>query len=369
VNIEDLFQRWKDTLNRRYGEGFPADFVDKAHENLKVAFASFVDSKCADAHFQVELRSVNPNKSAQRLGEMLLYERLTHAGYHPEPSLAGRGPDFLLHQDGRRICLEVITPSIGDDVDITNLFKSHDPLNPSAEAATELRQRTLLRMTAAVGEKLKKYEGYLTDNVVTPEDILVIVVNDALLCPDSFFYGVSHNADTGVGGQSLAEHAVHGFGHSIWEPTADGANHVLKSTFRDLVDNRPEPRRDGSGRGPVPVNLFGSPVDAMAAGFARRASIISAVLQVTLREDYGVLMSLREKAETEERLIEGLLNPGILVPNPRANKSLDLHSQRRLMKVVDAPALTAKELWGLTNRHLKMLLGESYAEQPFPGLY
>ena len=368
ISIEEVFQRWKVTLHRRYGQGFPAGFVDKAHENLLAAYASFDAGGCADAHFLNELCSASMNKSAQRLGEILLFERLKHAGYDPKPSPKDWGPDFRVQQGGRQICLELITPSTGDDEKINELFKSHNPLEPCPNAATELRERTLLRMTAAIAEKLGKYEGYLKNGVVGHQDVLVIVVNDALLCPDAFFYGVSLNADTGVGGQSLAEHAVNGFGHSICEPNSEGANHVRKSTFRENVDNRPEPARNGNPREPVPVSLFGSPAEEKAAEIAERASIISAVLQVTLREDYGVLMMMRDKAETDERLAESLVQPGTLVPNPRAKNPIDHPSQRGLMKVVDAPPLTAKELWDLSNRHLKMLLGEGYKEQPFPGV-
>lgn len=368
MNIEEVFQRWKATLDRRYGKGFPAEFVEKAQENLLAAYASFDASGCADAQFLNELCSANATKSAQRLGEILLFERLEHAGLDPKPSPNGWGPDFLVQQDGKQICLELITPSTGDDVKINELFKSHDPLRPCPNAATELGQRTLLRVTAAVAEKLGKYEGYLRDGVIGTEDVLVIVVNDALLCPDSFLYGVSHNADAGVGGQSLAEHAVYGFGHSIWEPDGEGINHVRKSTYREIVDNRPEPAPDGSARGAVPVSLFKTPERDEAAEIAQRASVISAVLQVTLREDYGVLMLLREKAETEDRLCETLLRPGSLVINPRAANPLYVPLQGGLMKIVDAPALTLKGAWDLKNRELKMLLGEGYKEQPFPGV-
>ena len=38
------------------------------------------------------------------------------------------------------------------------------------------------------------------------------------------------------------------------------------------------------------------------------------------------------------------------------------------MRTVDAPALFLKEAWDLKNRELKMLVGEGYKEQPFPGL-
>lgn len=368
IKTEELFHRWRTALERRYGQGFPVEFVDKAHENLLAAYASFDASGCADNQFLKELCSADANKSAQRLGEMLLFERLEHAGYRPEPSPGGWGPDFRIQQDGKQICLELITPSTGDDVKINELFASDDPLNPCPKAATELQQRTLLRMTSAIAQKLTKYEGYLADRVVGPQDVLVIVVNDALLCPDAFFYGVSHNADAGVGGQSLAEHAVFGCGHSVWELNSEGTSYILKSTLREIVENRPEPARNGNPRKPVPVNLFGSPPKEEANDIAERSSIISAVLQVTLREDYGVLMIHRDKAETDERLFEDLVQPGILVSNPRSRNPIDSPSQRGLLKVIEAPPLTAKEAWDLNNRRLKMLLGKNYKEQPFPGM-
>ena len=51
MSIDEVFQRWKATLERRYGDGFPAEFVATAHENLQAAYASFHASGCADSHF------------------------------------------------------------------------------------------------------------------------------------------------------------------------------------------------------------------------------------------------------------------------------------------------------------------------------
>ncbi|WP_224776730.1 hypothetical protein [Achromobacter insolitus] len=98
-----------------------------------------------------------------------------------------------------------------------------------------------------------------------------------------------------------------------------------------------------------------------------RVNHLCGVLQVTLREDYGVLMILRDRAETDERLAEDLVPPGILVSNPRAKNPIDLLSQRGLMKVVNVPPLTIKEMWDLNNPCMKMLFGDGYKEQPFPG--
>ncbi|RBL65860.1 hypothetical protein C3E98_040695, partial [Pseudomonas sp. MWU13-2625] len=73
---------------------------------------------------------------------------------------------------------------------------------------------------------------------------------------------------------------------------------------------------------------------------AERATIISAVLQVTLREDYGVMMMFREKAENENRILEGRLNPGVLAINPRSRNTLSAPAQGKLMRIVEAPDLS-----------------------------
>lgn len=368
ANVEELFLRWKTTLSRRYEAGFGAEFIEKAHQNLIRVFHDFMASGCADPIFLKGICSNDANVSAQRLGEMLLYERLYHSGFAPEPSPGGKGPDFCVKAEGKRIWLELITPSAGDDLRINELFMAHDPLNPCPRDATDLRKRTLLRISHGIAEKLAKYEGYLGEGVVGPDDLLVIVVNDAAMCPDTFFYGVQFNADNGVGGQSLAEHAVYGIGHATWELADNNGRNNRKNTSRELVENRPEPKRDGTARDPVPVSLFMNPVTEKAAIIAKRASVISAVLQVTLREDYGVMMIWRDKAEKEDRILEGILNPGVLAINPRSRNTLDLPARGRLMRIVDAPDLSLREVWDLKQREFKMLFGEGYKEQPFPGL-
>jgi len=340
VNKEELFSRWRATLSRRYEAGFGAEFTEQAHQNLTHVFHDFMASGCADPIFLNGICSKDVSASTQRLGEMLLYERLCHSGLDPKPSPRGKGPDFCVKVEGRRIWLELITPSTGDDSRINELFKGYDPLNPCPVDATDLRERTLLRISHGIAEKLTKYEGYLEEGVVGPEDVLVIVVNDAAMCPDAFFYGVQFNADKGVGGPSLAEHAVYGIGQTTWELVGGQRRNARKNTSRELVENRPEPKRDGTARDPVPVSLFMKPVTEKAAIIAERATIISAVLQVTLREDYGVMMMFREKAENENRILEGRLNPGVLAINPRSRNTLSAPAQGKLMRIVEAPDLS-----------------------------
>ncbi len=362
---KELFSRWKETLARRYGDCFDSGFVQEAHENLVSAYQKFIASDCVDPHFIDEICSSDLNKSAQRLGEALLYEKLSHLGL--DPTGKPIGPDFRVEIKGQPIWLELVTPSTGDDIHINQLFDAEDPLSPCPKQTTELRQRSLLRVTSAISEKLTKFEKYLRDGVVPPRDPLIIIVNDALLCPDSFFYGVSHNADNGVGGVSLVEHAVNGIGPSVWVAGEDPGQYVIQRTYRDFVDNRPEPKIDGGARQAVPVRLFANPTEPDAGADARKAAIVSAVFQTTLREDYGVLMLLRAKAETEERLIETPLSRGAFVKNPHANNPVNADASALLTTVVVASDLSIRDLWNLENRRLKYLLGDVFQEKPFPG--
>lgn len=332
---EELFATWKKTLARRYGEVFPESFVQEAYENLLSSYKDFISSKCVAPHFVREILSPDSNKSAQRLGEALLYERLSHAGLNPVSK--SKGPDFCIQVNGQSIWLELVTPSTGDDSRIAELHGSHDPLRPCAESADELRHRTLLRISSAISQKLEKYESYISGNVVGADDPLVIVVNDALLCPDAFLYGVSTNADKGVSGVSLAEHAVNSLGPLVWAVGGDPGQYVMQPTYRDVVNNRPEPDKNGNTRGEVPVSLFGLPTEPKAQAIAKRATIISAVLQVTLREDYGILMLLRAKAEHENRIIENLISRGTLVKNQNSRNPVGVETSEILMKVVVAP--------------------------------
>jgi len=361
-----MFEMWRETITRRYGDAFDQNFVQQAHENLVSAYRKFIASGCADPHFINEICTSDLHKSAQRLGEVLLYERLSHLGL--SPTSKAKGPDFQVEINGRTVWLELITPSAGDDSRIGELIDAQDPLHPCPEQASELKRRSLLRVSNAVSAKIAKYEQYLEDKVVSAEAPLVIVVNDALLCPDSFYFGVSFNAGNGIGGVSLAEHAVNSVGPSMWVKRQNSGQYVLEHTFRETVKNRPEPKKDGSPRQPVPVSLFGNPTEPDAQAAAKRASIISAVLQVTLREDYGVFMLLRDKAETDERLCEALLSKGILVKNQNSKNPLDAETSSLLTTVVVAPALTTREVWDLENRRLKQLFGDAYQEKPFPDL-
>ncbi len=330
----DLSRRWKSVLTNRYGTTMGAALVDEMVANLVSVHAQFMGSGCADTQFEKNLNSSDEKIHAQRLGEMLLFDRLTHAGF--ELKSKDVGPDFRAEKDGEVVWLELITPSFGDDEKIPDLVNSHIPLSPSAENTVELSKRLLLRITASIKEKREKFEKYRTKMIVGKNEPCVIVINDALLCPDCHFYGVSHGADFGEGGRPLIEHATLGIGPAIWMPDVSPGKFKLVQTFLDSVPTM-KPEEDHKPQALVPVNIFNQvPYDASTAN-------ISGVMQVTLREDYGFLMKLRSMAETTKPETITLLYPGSFAQNENATSRLSLSLKRHLMRIVNLPSITTTE--------------------------
>lgn len=357
ITIMRMFaERCREVLLARYQD---ERLVDTAVSNLETVRARFLRSGCADKNFERELKSDDTGKFAQRLGEMLLFERLNHAGFRL--TSAGRGPDFRTEMKGEVAWLELVSPSAGEDTRIDELFASHNPLRPDPNAATELRERVLLRICTGISAKLEAFERYLRDGIVKPGQACVIVINDALMCsPTVPFFGVSLGAEEGIGGGPLAEHAVYGVGHRYWQKSEASSQFEIVSTFREQTNNRPEPAKDGSVREPVPVSLFARPTFERPKEFANRAQVISAVMQVTLREDYGVLMQIRAKVEQEDRVGENLLFPGAVIRNPNALVPLAPSIERGLKTMANLPSLSVEEAMELAQRRFAILTGGRY---------
>jgi len=350
-----ILGKWKETLVRRYGD-LGQDVVDISLANLIKAYEEFISSRCVDRHFISELTRNEKNKSAQRLGEMLLHERLKHAGFALCSNDAG--PDFLAQKDGERVWLELVTPSVGEDPRINELHTNADPLNPSATESDELRNRTLLRICAGIAAKLEKFETYIKKDIVKPADRCLIVVNDALMCPDAPFFGVGLSAEKGIGGRSLVEHATLRYGYARWVESDTVGKFKILPTFRDDAPNRSEPKDDGEARKAVPVSLFSPPDGSAGIEIFERAKIISGVMQLTLREDYGFFMMLRDKAENEDRIGTNLLDPGTLLSNPHAKNAISNNLQTDLMRIFNLEPLTADEALVLVKRRLELLIGK-----------
>jgi len=157
----------------RFETEWPAHAPDHAEVQARFieAYDSFHALGLADPHFDQELLSGGDVRFAQRLGEMLLAQRLRDAGFvlNSRP----KGPDLRATKDGRAVWLELITPEPRN-------FPP-DWFEPGEGAWTVPNDQMLLRWTAAIKEKKDRGQAYLVDGVLTSDEPYVIVVNNALL--------------------------------------------------------------------------------------------------------------------------------------------------------------------------------------------
>ena len=343
----DLSKRWKGVLTRRY-DSMGIELVDEMVGNLEHVYAQYMSSGCADPQFEKELNSSKNDTHVQRLGEMLLFERLNHAGF--VTTSEEKGPDFRAEKDGEVVWLELITPTSGEDERIPELFDSHIPLHPSWENDLELRKRLLLRIIHAIDTKKDTYKKYVADKIIGEHDSCVIVINDALLCPDLPFFGVSHGADFGEGGRSLIEHATLGIGRVIWMPNDSQTKYHQVQTFRKTVSTM-NSKKLATDQNLKPVNIFKRVLP--------QSSIknISGIMQITLREDYGFLMKLRKMVETTKPEIITTLYPGSIVSNENATNPLSFALQKHLMRIAYLPPMTPAEWAEVLSKDFRRMCG------------
>ncbi len=167
MNIENY-------LSHRYpGEGK----VLTVRNAIAGACNNFVKSGLADNKFINELCSGSNPKFWACLSEALLAEYLFNAGIKPT-SLGDNGPDFLVIDNGKKIWIEVTCP---------------EPKGLPTEWTTpELgtvwdfpHKEILLRWTSSIKEKAEKLlgthdgkkKGYISKEIVAPEDAYIIAIN------------------------------------------------------------------------------------------------------------------------------------------------------------------------------------------------
>lgn len=160
---------------------------------LEDACNAFIESGLADRNFVNELCSGSEQKFWSRVSEALLVARIRESGLDPLPT-HGRGPDFLLSDDNRKIWIEVVCPEpIGVPADW--LMPEHNAVADFPHGAI------LLRWTSAIKEKAEKLigsmdgtiKGYIEKKIVASEDAYVIAVNGRQLRngPGSALTGIS----------------------------------------------------------------------------------------------------------------------------------------------------------------------------------
>ncbi|WP_102958225.1 hypothetical protein [Mangrovicella endophytica] len=166
----------RDAIERRYP--LNAGPQPAMRERLIDVCDQYLRNGHGDANAEQRLRSPDPHAYWQQLSEVLLAHQLTAVGITFSHRRAG--PDFRIDDGGRRIWIEVITPT---------------PANvPEAWLRAEINgvrnfphQEILLRWTAAIKAKAEVLlgnsdgAGYLASGIVAPEDAYVVAVNGRLL--------------------------------------------------------------------------------------------------------------------------------------------------------------------------------------------
>ena len=118
----------------------------------------------ADDHFITEF----PIRFHERWFEMYTGVSLLRRGFHVDS--ANRGPDFRLAVDGRRIWIECVCSTAGEE--------GHPDAVPEQEGAGWVPHDAIaLRLRASLEVKAQKYQRYLDDGIVNRNDPLIIALN------------------------------------------------------------------------------------------------------------------------------------------------------------------------------------------------
>jgi hypothetical protein len=143
-------------------------------ESVIAACQRYIDAGLGDRNAERRLCSLDDWTYWQQLAEVLVAHQLQLAGlrfFHP-----AEGPDFCVEHEGRRIWIEVITPT---PANIPEAW-----LAPPGGGVRDFpHEAILLRWTAAIKEKAEKLlgndrglRGYLAAGVVAADDAYVIAI-------------------------------------------------------------------------------------------------------------------------------------------------------------------------------------------------
>ena len=128
----------------------------------------------ADPNFLERL----PFEFHQRWFEMYLGATLVSAGLDVRARTPGRGPDFEILVDGRRVYIVAVCATAGDRLHADAV---PEPVYRDAEGRTVCAQvphdRISLRIATSVRPKLNAFDRYRAGGLVVPDDACVIAVN------------------------------------------------------------------------------------------------------------------------------------------------------------------------------------------------
>jgi type I restriction enzyme S subunit len=110
-----------------------------------------------------------------RFWEMYLTCTLIEKSYGVVPKRTrSLGPDVLIEDSSRRIFVEAVTPSAGDDTNPDQV--------PEFKANTFRAERVpddqiTLRYCGSISDKYKKYESYVEKGIISPSDLYIVALN------------------------------------------------------------------------------------------------------------------------------------------------------------------------------------------------
>ena len=152
-------------MNVRDGE---KDFLRKAREDCEDLWTQF--EPYADRHFLDEF----PRQFHQRWFEMDLTVSLIRSDFDvhcPKP-----GPDILLNLDGRRVWIEAVCASPGEE------GKADSVPKPQTNAWTRVPMKECaLRVANSLDVKARQFRKHLQNGTVSCGDLLVVAINTYLL--------------------------------------------------------------------------------------------------------------------------------------------------------------------------------------------
>jgi len=161
-------------------------FLRKARQHCEDLWSQY--ESYADPHFLDEF----PRRFHQRWFEMYLTVSLIQSDFDiqcPKP-----GPDILLKLNGRRMWIEAVCATRGEESKMDSVPK----LQMNSVDRVPMDQ-CVLRVTQSLKDKSEKYKDYLRDKTVCPEDLLVIAINVRSLNAGPHVHDVFNKAVYGLG--------------------------------------------------------------------------------------------------------------------------------------------------------------------------
>lgn len=205
--LEVIFEEYKGV----YDKAFICACVIDRRKNTRTWMESLWEkfSPYADKDFLVKVRK---NEFHQRTWEMYLGNVFLEQGFRLESRNQEAGPDLkLVLSDGKIIWVEAIA---GDRGEGENYVPERSSYSGSIDGVDDPK---VLRITACLKEKKEKFEKYIQDGIVGPQDICVIAINghgfDGDLSEERFYmkalYGlhqITYNFETQKSGNTSRSH-------------------------------------------------------------------------------------------------------------------------------------------------------------------